>query len=121
MCTLHFWSVTTRDSILNSSPTKPYVSEEPQVAGIVRTFLDTENVRLLPWTARSSDLSPTENVWSMVAKRLACYHTPVTTINDLWHRVEVKGHLVHCIHSQFYSIPRRISAIITVRGGCPEY
>ncbi|GFX98549.1 hypothetical protein TNCV_1501271 [Trichonephila clavipes] len=29
------------------------------VAGIVHTFLDTENVRLLPWPARSPDLSPT--------------------------------------------------------------
>ncbi|GFW91189.1 transposable element Tcb1 transposase [Trichonephila clavipes] len=35
---------------------------------IVRTLPDTEKVRLLPWPARSPDLSPSENVWSMVAK-----------------------------------------------------
>ncbi|GFT17552.1 hypothetical protein TNCV_4807891 [Trichonephila clavipes] len=50
------------------------------------TFLDTENVRLLPWLARSPDLSPIENVWSMVVERLVRHHTPVTTIDDLWHR-----------------------------------
>ncbi|GFT34665.1 hypothetical protein TNCV_1536031 [Trichonephila clavipes] len=36
--------------------------------GIVRTFLDTENVRLLPWSARSPDLSPIGNVWSLAAE-----------------------------------------------------
>ncbi|GFX68371.1 uncharacterized protein TNCV_2817451 [Trichonephila clavipes] len=34
----------------------------PHVVGIVQTFLDTENVRLLPWPARSADLWPIENV-----------------------------------------------------------
>ncbi|GFU82971.1 hypothetical protein TNCV_935741 [Trichonephila clavipes] len=34
------------------------------IEGIVRTFLVTENVQLLLWPAR--DLSPVENVWSMV-------------------------------------------------------
>ncbi|GFW51306.1 transposable element Tcb1 transposase [Trichonephila clavipes] len=41
---------------------------QPHVAGIVRTFLDTENVRMLAWPARSPDLSPTENFWSRVAE-----------------------------------------------------
>ncbi|GFV75202.1 uncharacterized protein TNCV_3190511 [Trichonephila clavipes] len=40
----------------------------PHVAGIVWTFLHIENVWLLPWPAHSSDLSPIENVWSMVAE-----------------------------------------------------
>ncbi|GFW17260.1 transposable element Tcb1 transposase [Trichonephila clavipes] len=40
----------------------------PHVAGIVRTFLDTENDWWLPCPSRSPDLSPTENVWSMVAE-----------------------------------------------------
>ncbi|PRD25952.1 UNVERIFIED_CONTAM: hypothetical protein NCL1_39438 [Trichonephila clavipes] len=30
----------------------------PHVADIVRTFLDTENVQLLSWSAHSPDLSP---------------------------------------------------------------
>ncbi|GFW65322.1 transposable element Tcb1 transposase [Trichonephila clavipes] len=63
-------------------------NERPHVAGIVRTFLDTENVRLFAWLACSSDLSPIENAWSMVVKRLARHHTPITTVDDLWRRVE---------------------------------
>ncbi|GFU44643.1 uncharacterized protein TNCV_1507321 [Trichonephila clavipes] len=60
----------------------------PHVFGIVWTFLDTENVRQLPWPARSPDLSPIENVWSMVAQRLARYHTPVTTVDEMGYGVE---------------------------------
>ena len=38
------------------------------VAGIVRAFIDIENIRLLPWPARFLDLLLMENVWSIVAK-----------------------------------------------------
>ncbi|GFX59784.1 transposable element Tcb1 transposase [Trichonephila clavipes] len=44
------------------NPTFQQDNAQPHVAGIVRTFLDMENVRLLPWPARSPDLSPIENV-----------------------------------------------------------
>ncbi|GFS96403.1 transposable element Tcb1 transposase [Trichonephila clavipes] len=54
---------------------------QPHVVCIVWTFLDTENVRLLPSSERSSDLSPIENVWSMVTERLALHHTLVTTVD----------------------------------------
>ncbi|GFX03693.1 transposable element Tcb1 transposase [Trichonephila clavipes] len=60
----------------------------PHVAGIVRIFLDTENIRLLLWPARSPNLLSIETLWSMVVQRLACHHTPVSTVDKLLHRVE---------------------------------
>ncbi|GFV47628.1 transposable element Tcb1 transposase [Trichonephila clavipes] len=42
------------------NPTFKQDNARAHVAGNVRTFLDTENVRLLPWPARSPDLSPIE-------------------------------------------------------------
>ncbi|GFW17660.1 hypothetical protein TNCV_2652171 [Trichonephila clavipes] len=65
------------------NPTIRQENARPHVAGNVRTFLDTENVRLLPWPARSPDLSPIENVWLMVTERLARHHMPVTTVDEL--------------------------------------
>ncbi|GFV28505.1 hypothetical protein TNCV_3984561 [Trichonephila clavipes] len=38
--------------------------------------------------ARSPYLSPIENVWSMVAKRLTRHYTPITTVDELGHHVE---------------------------------
>ncbi|GFW31175.1 hypothetical protein TNCV_2577571 [Trichonephila clavipes] len=52
------------------------------------TFLDTENVQLLPWPALSPDLTPIQNVWSIVSERQAGHHSPVTVVDEWWHRVE---------------------------------
>ncbi|GFS90808.1 transposable element Tcb1 transposase [Trichonephila clavipes] len=42
----------------------------PDVAHIVQRFFVNHQIELLPWPARSPDLSPIENMWSMVAQRL---------------------------------------------------
>ncbi|GFX43592.1 transposable element Tcb1 transposase [Trichonephila clavipes] len=138
-----YWSLVRIDSTLNSagyisgvlrSVALPFIRAQRNpmfqqdnarrhVAGIVRTFLDTEDVRLLPRPARSPDLSPTENVWSIVVERLARSHTPVTMVDELWHRVTAAwpSVFVHVIQSLFDSMPRRISDVITARGGCSGY
>ncbi|GFV20441.1 transposable element Tcb2 transposase [Trichonephila clavipes] len=69
------------------------------------------------------NLSLIENVLSMIAERLACHHTPVTTVDELWHRVEAAWASVpvHAIQSLFDSMPRYINAVIIARGGCSEY
>ncbi|GFV47939.1 hypothetical protein TNCV_3044111 [Trichonephila clavipes] len=43
---------------------------QPHVARIVQRFFVNHQIELLPWPARSLDLSPIENMWSMVAQRL---------------------------------------------------
>ncbi|GFX54182.1 transposable element Tcb1 transposase [Trichonephila clavipes] len=60
-----------------------------------------KNFQSLPWPARSPDLSPIENVWSIVTERLARHHTPVTAVDQLWHRVEAAWAFVpvHAIQS----------------------
>ncbi|GFS76802.1 transposable element Tcb1 transposase [Trichonephila clavipes] len=42
----------------------------PHVTCIVQRFFVNHQIELLPWPARSPDLSPIENMWSMVAQRL---------------------------------------------------
>ncbi|GFU06537.1 uncharacterized protein TNCV_2023641 [Trichonephila clavipes] len=61
------------------NPTLEQDNARPHIA-------DTENVRLLPWPARSTDLSSIENIWFMVSNRLARHHTPVIAVVELWHR-----------------------------------
>ncbi|GFW57673.1 hypothetical protein TNCV_2925921 [Trichonephila clavipes] len=42
----------------------------PHVVLIVQRFFVNHQIELLPWPAFSPDLSPIENIWSMVAQRL---------------------------------------------------
>ncbi|GFU75204.1 transposable element Tcb1 transposase [Trichonephila clavipes] len=42
----------------------------PHVARIVQRFFINHQIELLPWPARSLDLSLMENMWSMAAQRL---------------------------------------------------
>ncbi|GFW64954.1 hypothetical protein TNCV_392201 [Trichonephila clavipes] len=54
---------------------------------------------------------------------LARHHTPVPTVDELWHRIEAAWASVPvcAIQSLFDSIPKRISAVISARGGCSRY
>ncbi|GFV73000.1 hypothetical protein TNCV_1734681 [Trichonephila clavipes] len=42
----------------------------PHVARIVQRFFVNQQIELLPWPARSADLSPIENMWYVIAQRL---------------------------------------------------
>ncbi|GFY29219.1 transposable element Tcb1 transposase [Trichonephila clavipes] len=61
----------------------------PHVARIVQWFFVNHQIELLPWPSRSPDLSPIENMWSMVAQRLTQITPPAATPNKLWKCVEV--------------------------------
>ncbi|GFS95963.1 transposable element Tcb1 transposase [Trichonephila clavipes] len=61
----------------------------PHVARIIQRFFVNHQIELLPWPARSLDLSPIENMWSMVAQRLSQITPPAATPDQLWQRVEV--------------------------------
>ncbi|GFU50891.1 transposable element Tcb1 transposase [Trichonephila clavipes] len=58
------------------------------VARIVQRFSVNYQIEFLPWPARSPDLSPIENMWSMVAQRLTQITPPAATSDQLWQRGE---------------------------------
>ncbi|UYV65641.1 hypothetical protein LAZ67_3004938 [Cordylochernes scorpioides] len=55
----------------------------PPVARIVQKFFVNRQIELLPWPARSPDLSPIENMWSMVSQRLTQITSPAATPDQL--------------------------------------
>ncbi|GFW51767.1 transposable element Tcb1 transposase [Trichonephila clavipes] len=60
----------------------------PHVARIAQRFFVNLKIEFLPRPARSQDLSPIENMWSMVAQRLTQITHPAATPDELWQRVE---------------------------------
>ncbi|GFV28654.1 transposable element Tcb1 transposase [Trichonephila clavipes] len=91
----------------------------PHVARIVQMFFFNHQIQLLPWSARSPDLSPIENMWSMVAQRLTQITPPAATPDQLWQRVEAAWSAVPQEHIQslFELMPRRVAVVISNNGG----
>ncbi|GFY20007.1 transposable element Tcb1 transposase [Trichonephila clavipes] len=95
----------------------------PHVARIVQRFFVNHQIELLPGPARSPDLLPIENMWSMVAERLIQITPPAVTPDQLWQRVEASWFAVTQEHIQslFESMPRRVVARISNNGGYSGY
>ncbi|GFV32734.1 transposable element Tcb1 transposase [Trichonephila clavipes] len=89
----------------------------PHVARIVQRFFVNHQIEFLPWPARSPDLSPIENMWSMVAQRLTQITPPVAAPNQLWQRMEAAWPDVPQEQSLFELMPRRVAAAIFNNGG----
>ncbi|GFU75638.1 transposable element Tcb1 transposase [Trichonephila clavipes] len=86
-------------------------------------FFVNPQIELLPWPARSPDLSPIENMWPMVAQRLTQITPPAATPDQLWQRVEAawSAEPQEHIQSLFESMPRRVAAVISNNGGYSGY
>ncbi|GFV56745.1 transposable element Tcb1 transposase [Trichonephila clavipes] len=95
----------------------------PHVARIVQRFFVNIQIELLPWPARSLDLSPIENMWSMVAQRCTQITPPAATPDQPWQRVEAAWSTVPQEHIQslFESMPRPVTAVISTNGGYSGY
>ncbi|GFX37431.1 transposable element Tcb1 transposase [Trichonephila clavipes] len=95
----------------------------PHVARIVQRFFVNYQIELLPWPARSPDLSLIENMWSMVVQRLTQITSPAATPDQLWQRVEAAWSAVPQEHIQslFESMSRRVAAVISNNGGYSGY
>ncbi|GFW73947.1 transposable element Tcb1 transposase [Trichonephila clavipes] len=91
----------------------------PHVARIFQRFFINHQIELLPWPARSPDLSPIGNMWSMVAQRLTQITPPFATSDQLWQRLNAAWSAVPQEHTQslFESMPRRVAAVISSNGG----
>ncbi|GFT66883.1 transposable element Tcb1 transposase [Trichonephila clavipes] len=95
----------------------------PHVARIVLRFFVNHQIELLPSPARSPNLSPIENMWSIVAQRSTQIAPPAATPDKLWQRVEAAWSAVPQEHIQslFESMPRRVAAVISNNGGYSGY
>ncbi|GFV54918.1 transposable element Tcb1 transposase [Trichonephila clavipes] len=94
-----------------------------RIAGTLNSQCYISEIELLPWPAHSPDLSPIENMCSIVAERLTQITPPAATPDQLWKRVEAAWSAVRQEHIQslFESMPRRVAAVISNDGGYSGY
>ncbi|GFS89696.1 transposable element Tcb1 transposase [Trichonephila clavipes] len=94
-----------------------------RIAGTLNSQRYISKIELLPWPARSPDLSPIEDMLSMIAQRLTQITPPAATPDKLLQRVEAAWSAVPQEHIQslFESMPRRVAAVISNNGGYSGY
>ncbi|GFT87997.1 transposable element Tcb1 transposase [Trichonephila clavipes] len=102
-----------------------YHSRTPlvRITGALNSQCYISEIELLPWSARSTDLSAIENMWPMVAQRLTQIPPPAATPDQLWQRVEAAWSAVlqEHIQSLFKSMPSCVAAVISNNGDYPGY
>ncbi|GFX44304.1 transposable element Tcb1 transposase [Trichonephila clavipes] len=102
-----------------------YHSRTPLVCivGTLNSQRYISEIELLPSLVHTPDLSPIENMCSMVAQRLTQITHPAATQDQLLQRVEAAWFSVSQEHIQslFESMPRRLEAVISNNGGYSGY
>ncbi|GFW34781.1 transposable element Tc1 transposase [Trichonephila clavipes] len=95
----------------------------PHVAKTVKSYLDSQQVELLPWPAYSPDMSPIEHEWDIVGRRIARDLRPVASTDELWLPIQTIWNTLPQtdIKNLFNSMPRRVAALIAARGGHTKY
>ncbi|GFX13744.1 transposable element Tcb2 transposase [Trichonephila clavipes] len=81
----------------------------PHVAKTVKSYLDSQQVQLLPWPAYSPDMSPIEHVWNIVVgRRIARCLRPVASTDELWLHIQTIWNTLPQadIQNLFNSMPR---------------
>ena len=89
----------------------------------IKEWLEEQDFRSMVWPAQSSDLSSIEHCWGYLKRRLAEYEHPSNGIHELWERIQEEWEKIPAEECQklIESMPRRIEAVIKVKGGYTKY
>lgn len=95
----------------------------PHTARIVQHFLAQNNVDVLPWPAKSPDMSPIEHVWDEMERRLRRSPNPPVTLQQLQQRLrDIWNNIPQRCHTRLVnSMRRRCVACINAAGGHTRY
>jgi hypothetical protein len=88
-----------------------------------KTWLQDNQIKVLPWPAQSPDLNPIEHLWTHLKKQLEEYNEPPKGILELWERVDKEWNKIDAVVCQnlIESMPRRVEAVIKAKGSYTKY
>lgn len=95
----------------------------PHVARVCREFIRQNNIEVLPWPARSPDLSPIEHLWDVLDRRVRERRPPPQNLRELGVALQEEWQNIpqHQIQNLIGSMRRRCEAVIQAHGGHTRY
>ncbi|GFW85520.1 transposable element Tc3 transposase [Trichonephila clavipes] len=90
----------------------------PHLANLVDEFLESEDIKRIPWTAKSPDLNPIENLWDYLGRAIARRHPPPRDVNGLKTALLEEWSLIPqtVINNVISSLKTRCDMCVRVRG-----
>jgi len=84
-------------------------------------LLEDLDTRLLPWPPCSPDLNPIEHVWDILGRRMQ--HHECRNLSELFRALKEEWDNVpqEDLDHLISSMPRRVGAVISVKGGHTRY
>lgn len=95
----------------------------PHTAAATTRFLHEANVRVLPWPAKSPDLSPIEHVWDKIGRRLGQLPVPPMNLQQLRNEIQLAWDTIpqEEINRLIRSMPDRVAECINLQGAPTHY
>ena len=92
-------------------------------SALTKEFKRQAGIRTLQWPARSPDLNPIENVWSLLKRNVRRKIQPGDTLERLRSLLETEWHNLDqsCFDRIINSMPSRVSAVLKLNGGVTKY
>ena len=115
--TLQFYGLNPPDIIFQQN------NDSKHTCKMVKEWLEEQDFRTMVWPVQSLDLSPIEQAWDTLKRRLAAYEHPPKRIEELWERTQVEWEKISVKECQnlIESMPRRIQAVLKAKGGYTKY
>lgn len=88
-----------------------------------RAWLDSNDVHVLPWPARSPDLNIIENVWGAMARHVYAHGRQFADVDGLTDAIQSAWNSIATtyVKNLYHSIPRRLISVIKKKGGSIDY
>ena len=95
----------------------------PHMARAVSFYMALHGLERSDWAPQSPDMNPTENIWSVIERRLGARPTPPTTLDMLFVDLcEVWDRLPDFLFAGLSEgMPRRVGALAVASGHSTKY
>jgi len=95
----------------------------PHSAKVTQDYLERKKIPLLEWPAQSPDLSPIENIWGIMTKKVYSNGKTYENVNELWDAI-VKAWFeipVEVFTKLYESIPKCLVCVLEENGQRIKY